>query len=189
MGWAIGQTVKVDRRPVPAPGVHVMSLTVKQLQALSPKGLSQFRAHEVPNQREVVNWQEPASARPKRIPRYKQRPGMSATHLTLLRALPCCITGQEPCRQAHHLRSMFGQSGAAAFSRGLGLKAEDRWALPLAHEPHMESHRVSSRDERGWFLERGIDPHALAKALWIATGNLDRMRRVLAAHIDERSKA
>ncbi len=163
-----------------------MSLTVKQLQTLSPKDLSQLRGHEVPRQR-IATWQDPTLTKAKRIARYKLRPGMSATHLILLHALPCCITGQEPCREAHHLRSMFGQSGAASFSRGLGLKAEDRWALPLEHESHMASHRVSSRDERGWFLERGIDPHALAKALWLATGNLERMRRVLAAHIDEQS--
>lgn len=160
-----------------------MSLTVKQLQALNSKDLSQLRAHEVPRQRKLASWQAPAHTKPKRIPRYKQWPGMSATHLTLLRALPCCITGQNPCREAHHLRSMFGQSGAASFSRGLGLKAEDRWALPLAHDPHMESHRVSSRDERTWFQERGIDPHALAKALWKATGDLKRMRNVFAAHV------
>ena len=143
------------------------------------------KAYEVPRQRLLGNFRTESWNQPQRTARYKTRPGMSAFHLTLLRALPCCVSGQAPCGEAHHLRSMVGQSGK--FTRGLGLKAEDRWALPLAHEPHMESHRVGSLSERQWFLQHGIDPHLLARALWKATGDLGRMRAVLAAHIAERS--
>lgn len=141
-----------------------------------------YRGSEVARPRQFGLFRTEPWDRPTHVARYKTRPGMSPYHLTLLRVLPCCVSGRTPCGEAHHLRSMIGVGMSGKFTRGLGLRAEDRWSLPLAHGLHMESHRVSSRQERSWFLERGIDPHLLAKALWKATGDLDRMRKVLLAH-------
>jgi hypothetical protein len=134
-----------------------------------------FRGSEIVKPRLYGNFRTERWDRPAHVARYQKRPGMSPYHLELLRLLPCCVTGQNPCGEVHHLKSMIE-------SRGFGLRSEDRWGVPLSREPHDLVERVGSRGERAWFLERGIDPHLLAKALWKATGDLDRMRKVLIAH-------
>lgn len=106
--------------------------------------------------------------------RYKQRPGMSAAHLALIRQLPCCVTGRRPSGEAHHLKSAGG--------RGMGLRSLDRWTVPMAHEPHMEVERAGSRNEIAWFTAHGIDPLLLAEDLWLATGNLEAMVKIVTAH-------
>lgn len=107
---------------------------------------------------------------------YKKRPGMSPEHLALIRQLPCCVTGKRPGGEAHHLKG--------TGERGMGLRSTDRWAVPMAHDPHMEVEAAGSRNERAWFLARGIHPTELALDLWLATGDLVRMERVLKAHME-----
>jgi hypothetical protein len=110
--------------------------------------------------------------------RASQRPGMSPLHLENIRGLPCSVCEERRGIEAHHLKS-----GPAASERGVSLKATDRWAVPLcgmAHHPEIE--RIGSKQERDWFLSRGIDPHALAQALWDARRDPVRMDFVLRAH-------
>lgn len=103
-----------------------------------------------------------------------KRPGMSEDHLALIRQLPCCVT-RGLGGEAHHLKSGTGE-------RGMAVRSTDRWAVPMGHDAHMEVERAGTRNEASWFAERGIDPHELARDLWAATGDLERMRKVLAAH-------
>lgn len=101
---------------------------------------------------------------------------MSPAHLALIRQLPSCLSGKSPC-DPHHLR--------VSNERGIGLKATDRWAVPLIRKEHDECHLVPGRKEEEWFLARGIDVYSLANALWQQTGDLERMLRVLEAHREE----
>jgi hypothetical protein len=105
---------------------------------------------------------------------YEDRPGMSEDHLACIRKMPCCVSLRMPGGEAHHLKSAGG--------RGMGLRSEDRWALPMAHDEHMELERIGSRNEEAWFRERGVDPLILAADLWKATGDVARMTEVLIGH-------
>jgi len=106
-----------------------------------------------------------------------RRPGMSKRHLALICQLPCCVTGRPGPSDPHHIKS-----GPARLERGTGLKATDRWLVPLSREKHSEIEDLGSRNEEAWFRERGIDVVALAEALWAATGDLQEMERVLFKH-------
>lgn len=104
------------------------------------------------------------------------RPGNSEAHLVLLRQMPCCVTLKMPAGEVHHL-----QNGIK--DRGLGMRSQDRWGLPLLHHLHMELHAKGSRNEPAWFVKHGIDdPLGLASALWHATGDLPRMIAILMAN-------
>ena len=112
--------------------------------------------------------------------RRSQRPGMSPQHLVHIRLLACACCYVRQGIEAHHLKS-----GPARRERGVGLKATDRWTLPLCGGPlghHADLERYGSRREEEWFAEFGIDPHALAIGLWNRRGNVDNMRAVLEAH-------
>lgn len=107
---------------------------------------------------------------------HKERPGMSEAHLALIRQLPCAVSGKAPAGEAHHLKSGTGE-------RGMGRRSSDRWAVPLRHFEHMELEAQGSRAEVAWFQKHGIaDPLALAEALWAASGDLERMTKIVQAH-------
>lgn len=116
--------------------------------------------------------------RPKEPSWRSKRPGMSALHLVNVRSLACSVCPVRERIEAHHLKS-----GPAARERGLGLKATDRWAVPLCWAHHLELERVTgSKGERAWFARWGIDCHELAQGLWNARGDQARMDFVLRAH-------
>lgn len=123
----------------------------------------------------TTNFKPPIGPKKPKPSAASKRPGMDEKHLSLIRQLPSCISGKGPC-EAHHLRCAGG--------RGVGLKAEDRWAVPLTHEEHMELHRVGSKREFAWFASRGINCMALARALWNRR-RLEAMLKVLEAHREE----
>lgn len=129
---------------------------------------------EMPREVKLANFRDPLWKAKQPKSKIKTRPGMSERHLGLLRRLPCVITGRVPAAEVHHLKSVPG--------RGVGMKAVDKWALPLSRQPHDEVERIGSRNERAWFLSRGIDPHALATALWNASGNIEQMWDIVIAH-------
>jgi len=99
----------------------------------------------------------------------QRRDGMSSKHLAMIRQLPCVVSDVVGHTEAHHLL----RSG----EHGMGRKSSDQWAVPLSAEMHLSLHRRG--DEDAWFSERGIDGRALARALWAARGDLDRMRAVV----------
>jgi hypothetical protein len=115
----------------------------------------------------------------KHVSSQERREGNSAAHLALIRQLPSCVSGAVgPC-DPHHLRG-----GAALLTRGVGMRAPDRFAVPLLRVEHDELHRISSRLEDAWFRERGIDDVIeLAAALYANTGDLERMWKVQQAHM------
>jgi hypothetical protein len=102
----------------------------------------------------------------------KQRPGDSDAYLALIRRLPSCVSGEAPPSVPHHLRCVKG--------RGVGMKAEDRWAVPLTPVEHTQGtycvHTVGAREEERWFRDHGVsDIKALAEALWEARNDFTRM--------------
>lgn len=105
----------------------------------------------------------------------QRRPGMSVDHLSLIRKLPCCVSLKAPAGEAHHLKSGTGERGGA-------MRSTDRWAVPMSRLAHDEVERAGSRNERKWFLDRGVDPHELARSLWEATGDIARMTAIVIAN-------
>jgi len=106
------------------------------------------------------------------IPKPDRKSYMDKKHLANIRMLPSCVSLRTPC-EAHHLR--------IKDERGVGMKATDRWAVPLTRDEHWLIHEIGSRMEEQWFYERGIDIIDIANRLWAARGNIDAMRRVIQA--------
>ena len=67
----------------------------------------------------------------------------------------------------------------------MGLRASDRWAIPLTRREHSDCHLVPSKDEIDYFYQRGIDCIALANELWEATGDLKRMTEIVRKHYEK----
>ena len=133
--------------------------------------------HEIARPQVLANFRRPMVLRDKPTPWQKKRTGMDPGHLVLVRQLPCTVCENRTGIDPHHLKS-----GAAARERGIGMKATDRWSVPLCRVHHDEVERLASIHERAWFSAFGLDPHMLALALWGNTGDLMRMLRVLNAH-------
>lgn len=94
--------------------------------------------------------------------------GMSEKHCGLIRRLPCAGCGRIPAGTIHHLKS-----GEAGDHRGVGMRAPDRFGVPLCWGPpswcHPGLEAIGSTHELAWFAERGIaDPLQLAADLWRA---------------------
>jgi ERF superfamily len=79
-------------------------------------------------------------------------------HVRAVAKRPCLICGRQPS-DAHHLR--FAQTPA------LGRKVSDEFTVPLCRGHHREVHRSSN--EAVWWRMLGIDPTAVARALWLET--------------------
>lgn len=124
----------------------------------------------IPVRQRITKKVKPSSA--------ERREGNCKKHLALIRKLPCCVTGKRGPNDPHHLKE------GLAHERGIGRKATDRWAVPLCRTKHEEVERIGSRNEQAWFQKHGIaDSLELAAALWRNTGDLERMQRVLEAHM------
>jgi Zn-finger nucleic acid-binding protein len=63
------------------------------------------------------------------------------------------------------------------------MKATDQWGTPLCPRCHLALEMIGSRREVEWFGRFGIDPHALARDLWLASGDLETMTAIAARHI------
>jgi Putative HNHc nuclease len=79
-------------------------------------------------------------------------------HVRAVAKRPCLICGRQPA-DVHHLR--FAQS------RALGRKVSDEFTIPLCRGHHREVHRCG--EEADWWRKLGIDPTAVARALWLDT--------------------
>lgn len=107
---------------------------------------------------------------------YKDRPGMSPAHLVCIRKLRCCVCGARPPVEAHHLKQ-------GTNARGMGLRSPDKFAVPLCPYCHGEVERAGSKNEQKWFEGRGLDALLLADALYRSTGELDRLQKIVLAHM------
>lgn len=104
---------------------------------------------------------------PRNVPQplRKVRDGMSRSHLDKQADCQCLGCGAEPHSgngivAGHHLITGM----VAAGERGTGIKAKDRWSLPLCFTCHRKLHALGSDDL--FFVPLGIDPRAVASALW-----------------------
>lgn len=110
----------------------------------------------------------------------KVKPAKKADYLSFLHTLPCCVTGRYGVEAAH---VSFAAPEYLHYGRGMGHKADDRWALPLSSEAHRAQH---SANERDWWASQGIDPHLLALVIygaWSAMG--DDAEQYCAARINQ----
>ncbi len=84
-------------------------------------------------------------------------------HIRHVMKQACLVCGRRPS-DPHHLR--FAQW------RALGRKVSDEFTVPLCRMHHREVHRCGS--EGSWWQKKGIDPLAMARALWLETHPLAR---------------
>ena len=106
----------------------------------------------------------------------EERPGMSAAHCTAIRSLPCAACFKMPCGEIHHLKKDTGQ-------RGMGLRATDRFGVPLCRVHHEEIERAGTKNEAAVFSSWGIaDVQELAAGLWAASPDASKMLAVLIAN-------
>ena len=87
-------------------------------------------------------------------------------HLKFIRGLPCLITGRRSNVDAAHVRYPDHRFGKRA--TGIGEKPDDRWAVPLGRALHDQQH---GGNERAFWQGFGIDPVAIAAALWACSGD------------------
>jgi hypothetical protein len=79
-------------------------------------------------------------------------------HLRFVGLQACLVCGRQPS-DPHHL--------AFVQPRALGRKVSDEFAVPLCRVHHREVHRSSHEAE--WWKTYGLDPLAVAAALWAQT--------------------
>jgi hypothetical protein len=122
---------------------------------------------------------ERAKEKATRTSAQERREGNCEKHLAILRLCPCAITLKMPAGEVHHLKS-----GAAAKDRGVGMRAQDKWGIPLEHFTHMDLERYGSRREYEYLAARGLhDPCGLAAALWeCATKTVEAYTAIILAH-------
>jgi ERF superfamily len=79
-------------------------------------------------------------------------------HLKFVAAQSCLICGRTPS-DAHHIKF--------AEQRAMGRKVSDKFTVPVCRLHHRELHRRGN--ERAWWQKQGIEPLAVAAALWKQT--------------------
>lgn len=100
----------------------------------------------------------------------------SAAYLDFIRALPCCISGNNTTVEAAHIR--FGDRRAAKRPTGMGERPDDRWAVPLSGSLHREQH---SMGERAFWKKYERDPIFLALALQANAGDVEAGEQIISA--------
>ena len=99
--------------------------------------------------------------------RPRQRAGL---HLKWIRTLPCAICGKRGNIHAAHLRASSPRNGK--LSTGIAQKPDDSWTTPLCLEHHILGEEAQHQEsELDFWIRHGIDPFALALALWRASGD------------------
>ena len=96
----------------------------------------------------------------------KKRPRVhAAEHRKWIAQQPCLITGRRDVQAAHvkYADPRFGKPDV-----GGAEKPDDKWCVPLCIAEHVDQHKY---DERGWWISKGIDPVAVASALWASSGD------------------
>lgn len=107
-------------------------------------------------------------------------------YLEMVRACPCLYCGLEPCGEAAHVKMASAQFGKPL---RFGKKADDRFALPLCREDHLNARHAQHKQSEHTFWDGiGIAPLPLAQKLYAKRGDLVAMRAVCLVAIAERSK-
>src|SRR5262245_15322920 len=119
-----------------------------------------------------------------RRPAFRSARDTDASYLDLIRQLPCCNCGVEPCGEAAHVRM---NNAAFGKRQAVGQKPDDKWSLPLCAGCHRNDpdsqHRVG---EQEFWRRVGIAPLLLCEALQRAAPDLLKMRSVVFRFIEER---
>lgn len=93
-------------------------------------------------------------------------------HLRFIRGLPCCICLARGAIDAAHVRMRAPERGKG--TTGGSRKPDDKWAVPLCDDHHTRGRNAQHRSgERVWWARQGIDPIALAEALYAVTGDTE----------------
>ncbi len=82
-------------------------------------------------------------------------------HLRDIRALPCCVCGDNTATEAAHIRA--GSIAHDKRTTGYGERPDDRWTLPLCGRCHRDQH---TKIEIEFWLNHGIDPFKLSTAIF-----------------------
>jgi hypothetical protein len=101
---------------------------------------------------------KPAAIDKSTLPWPEPRRVRDKAHIKFVCKQPCLVCGRRPA-DPHHLR--FAQNPA------LGRKVSDEFTVPLCRVHHREVHRCG--DESEWWTRSGVDPLAIASALWART--------------------
>src|SRR5688572_21199438 len=98
---------------------------------------------QVPREHVLNNQRPSLKDRAKKKPSAQERrEGNCEKHLALLRLCPCAVSLKMPAGEVHHLKS-----GLAGKERGVGMRATDKWGIPLCHDVHMDLESHGSRRE------------------------------------------
>ena len=99
------------------------------------------------------------------------KPIRNKAHLDFIRSLPCllCDNQKHPTEAAH---VNYSDSATGKFN-AKGIKAGDKWTLPLCSNCHRGRNGQHSHGERRFWSDRGIDPLEVCEALWAASGDLE----------------
>lgn len=116
----------------------------------------------------------------------RAEPADDPDYLQNVRDCPCLYCGHDPCGEAAHVRLA---SAAFGKSSGMQKRPEDRWALPLCRDDHLNArHAQHKRSEDAFWQSLGINPLLVAQRLYAQRGDLVAMRAVIFVAISERGK-
>lgn len=90
-------------------------------------------------------------------------------HLKFIRSLPCAC-----CLSRVHIEAAHVRYGALQYGKretGAGERPSDKWTVPLCHNDHQGPDGQHASGEKAWWDEKGIDPLALAAALFASSGD------------------
>lgn len=100
-----------------------------------------------------------------------------ARHMACIAALPCVICLSRGVHVAH-VRMADPERGKRF--TGKGEKPSDKWTVPLCPEHHLNGPDAQhAMNERIWWMQQGIDPIDLCMKLYEATGDLEKMERII----------
>jgi hypothetical protein len=127
----------------------------------------------------------PRHGRTEPRPPPKVREGEDASHRAMVSRLPCIVCGVEEPRvnvDPHHL-----QRSVPKDQRGMGLRAVDKYTVPLCRDVAAQSMHhdevESGGDDEAWLAERGIQGRDVAAELWRRRGDFEAMRDYVIRHL------
>jgi hypothetical protein len=110
-------------------------------------------------------------------------------HLGFIRKLPCLCCGRRAMVEAAHVRY-----ADPAYGKGMtpmASKPDDRWTVPLDAACHRTGPDAQhNANEELWWRERGIDPLAVAAALYSCSGDEEAAELIIqAARVKAKQRA
>lgn len=90
-------------------------------------------------------------------------------HLKFVRSLPCATCLSRVGVEAAHVR--YGALQYGKRETGASEKPHDKWTVPLCAADHRGPEGQHASGEKAWWDEKGIDPLALAAALFASSGD------------------